>query len=326
MTAMAPRASAGVDAVFLMAHGGPESLDDVEPFLRRVMKRREPSPDEITTIRERYRRIGGKSPLLERTRQQATALEAELRQQGRALPVYVGMRHWHPSIATTVEQMRQDGIRSIIAISLAPHYSRMSVGAYIQTLHAALERPPHADGNFSSIMAVTVEGWHLQPRLLDAFAKKVMEALNLYPEGLRASVQLLFTAHSLPAQILAEGDPYPQALEESLFGILERLERAGQPPRPWRLAYQSRGLSTQPWLGPDVEAILRETPEGQHLLIVPIGFVCDHVEILYDIDIFYQDIARARKISLHRTESLNADPLFIQALAAVVQSQVSPHG
>ncbi len=313
-----PQSSSSVDAVLLMAHGGPESLDEVEPFLRRVMQSRAPAANEIAAILERYRLIGGKSPLLERTRQQASALSAELHKQGLSLPVYVGMRHWHPSIQETVEQMHRDGIRSIVAISLTPYYSSMSVGAYIQTFNTARAA-------FPDMTAIAVEHWHMQPFLLEAFAQRVREALNADPAAMRASAQLLFTAHSLPAHILEEGDPYPTALEETVSGIMQRLAKGETPVPAWRLAYQSRGLRGQAWLRPDVEKILRETPEGQYILIVPIGFVCDHVEILYDIDIFYQEVARERKILLRRTESLNADPRFIQALAAVVCAHLPVH-
>lgn len=300
-------------AVLLMAHGGPDSLDDVEPILRHIMKERVPSPDVIAQIKERYRLIGGKSPLLEIAQLQARALEAELNKKSPRFKVYIGMRHWTPFIKETVKQIIDDAPRQLIAISLAPQYSKLSVGAYIQTLKSAL-----ADAG-SDLPVTAVERWHDQPLLLDAFAKKVKESLADYPEALRSTVPVLFTAHSLPERILAEGDPYPKELEETVAGIVKRLG-----PVSSRFAYQSRGMSPGKWLGPEVDDVLSDlASKGERdILIAPVGFVSDHVEILYDIDILYKQTAQSKGIALRRTESLNASPLFIQALAAVVHANL----
>ncbi|TAK06156.1 MAG: ferrochelatase [Candidatus Manganitrophaceae bacterium] len=300
-------------AVLLMAHGGPESLDDVEPFLRHIMKERVPSPEVIAQVRERYRLIGGKSPLLEITKQQAAALETELNKKSSQFHVYLGMRHASPFIKETVQQIIKDAPAHLIAISLAPHYSKLSVGAYIQALQTAL-----ADAG-SDLPVTAVESWHDQPLLLDAFAKKVKEALNNYPAELRSTVPILFTAHSLPERVLAEGDPYPKELEGTVKGVAQRLGQVD-----YRFAYQSRGMSPGKWLGPEVDEVLNDlaAKEEKNLLIVPIGFVCDHVEILYDIDILYKETAQSKGIALRRTESLNASPLFIQALAAIVHTHL----
>ncbi len=296
-----------------MAHGGPDSLDDVEPILRHIMKERVPSPEVIALIKERYRLIGGKSPLLEIAQQQAKALEAELNKRSPRFHVYVGMRHWTPFIKEAVKQILDDAPRHLIAISLAPQYSKLSVGAYIQTLKTAL-----SDAG-SDLPVTAVESWHDQPLLLDAFAKKVKEALAGYPDEIRSAVQILFTAHSLPERILSEGDPYPGELEGTVAGIVNRLG-----PVSSRFAYQSRGMSPGKWLGPEVDDVLNDlASQGERdLLVVPVGFVSDHVEILYDIDILYKDTARSKGIELRRTESLNASPLFIQALAAVVHAHL----
>jgi ferrochelatase len=300
-------------AVLLMAHGGPDSLDDVEPILRHIMKERVPSPEIIAQIKERYRLIGGKSPLLEIAQQQAKALEAELNQKSPRFRVYLGMRHWTPFIKEAVKQIVDDAPQHLIAISLAPQYSKLSVGAYIQTLKSAL-----ADAG-SDLLVTAVESWHDQPLLLDAFAKKVKEALADYPEALRSTVPVLFTAHSLPERILAEGDPYPNELEKTVAGIVKRIG-----PVSHRFAYQSRGMSPGKWLGPEVDDVLNDlASKGERdLLLVPVGFVSDHVEILYDVDILYKNTARSKGIELRRTESLNASPLFIQALAAVVHAHL----
>lgn len=300
-------------SVLLMAHGGPDSLDDVEPFLRHIMKERVPSPEIISQVRERYRLIGGKSPLLEITKQQAAALQAELNKKSSRFRVYIGMRHWTPFIKEAVKQILQDPSQHLIALSLAPHYSKLSVGAYIQALQTAL-----ADAG-SDLPMTAVESWHNQPLLLDAFAKKVKEALAAYPEEIRSTVPVLFTAHSLPERVVAEGDPYPKELEGTVAGVVKRLGEI-----KYRFAYQSRGMSPGQWLGPDVDEVLNElAAKGEkNLLIVPVGFVCDHVEILYDIDILYKRTAQSKGIALRRTESLNASPLFIQALAAVVHAHL----
>lgn len=296
-----------------MAHGGPDSLDDVEPILRHIMKERVPSPEVIAQIKERYRLIGGKSPLLDIARQQGNELERELNRKNDRFRVYLGMRHWTPFIKEAVKQILEDRPRHLIAVSLAPQYSKLSVGAYIQTLKAAL-----SDAG-SDLPVTAVESWHDQPLLLDAFAKKVKEALAAYPEAIRPNVPIVFTAHSLPERILSEGDPYPKELERTVSGIVKRLG-----PVPHRFAYQSRGMTPGKWLGPEVDEVINDlASRGERdLLIVPVGFVSDHVEILYDIDILYKNTAQSKGIELRRTESLNASPLFIQALAAVVHAHL----
>ncbi|MFQ5780046.1 MAG: ferrochelatase [Nitrospiria bacterium] len=307
-------------AVLLMAHGGPGSLDDVEPFLSHIMKERKPSPEVVDQVRERYRLIGGKSSLLEVTQQQAQALEKMLNQAGSRFDVFVGMRHWTPFIHETVKEILDNRAESLVAVSLAPQYSRMSVGAYIAALKETLTEAG------SDLPTTAVESWHDQPLLLDAFAEKVKKALADYPDAVRPKVQLLFTAHSLPERILAEGDPYPREVAATVAGVVERLRHHLSGMR-WRFAYQSRGLRPGKWLGPEVEEVIDEMEEmvakgDRHLLVVPVGFVSDHVEILYDIDILYKEAAASKGIELRRTESLNASPLFIKALAGVVHSNL----
>jgi ferrochelatase len=300
--------------VILMAHGSPDKLDDIEPFLTHIMKDRKPSAEVMAEIKERYRLIGGKSPLLEISQKQAKGLEALLNEEGdHRFKVYIGMRHWDPFIHDTVKEIIADGVDLLIAVSLAPQYSKLSVGAYIDTLNQAL-----SEGG-SPLPMVPVQSWCDQPLLLDAFTEKLKEALDTYSEDVRSSVQILFTAHSLPEHILKEGDPYPKEVAATVAGIVERLS-LNLPKLPRRFAYQSRGLRPGKWLGPEVEEIIYEMAEKKekHLLVVPIGFVSDHVEILYDIDILYNDIAAKKGIELRRTQSLNTHPLFLQALVKVV--------
>jgi len=300
--------------VLLMAHGSPNTLDEIEPFLCHIMKDRKPSPEVMAEIKERYRLIGGKSPLLEISRQQAIGLEALLNAEGgRQFKVYIGMRHWDPFIHDTVKEIISDGADLLIAVSLAPQYSKLSVGAYIGTLKQAL-----SDAG-SQLSMVPVQSWCEQPFLLDAFAEQLKEALDAYSDEVRPSVQLLFTAHSLPEHILKEGDPYPDEVGATVNGVVERL---AIPFSKWQFAYQSRGLRPGKWLGPEVEEVIHEMAKKKEkqLLVVPIGFVSDHVEILYDIDILYKETAAKKEIELRRTQSLNTHPLFIRALAQVVLS------
>jgi ferrochelatase len=323
----------------LMAHGGPDSLEDIEPFLGHIIKGRIPSPEIIATVKDRYRQIGGKSPLLEITRKQAEALEVALNSKANSFRVYVGMRHWTPYIKETLSQILNDKPSRLIAISMAPQHSRLSVGAYIEAARTGLSAL-----GAENLPVSFVSSWHTQPLLLDAFAKKVKKRLLEYPEAIRQIVRVVFTAHSLPETILAEGDLYPIHLQETMTGIVKRLG-ALLPAENVKFAYQSRGMSGGKWLGPDMEEVLggatapgemdapaagvpvvgrveNKQDSKRYILMVPIGFVADHVEILYDIDILYKQMAKERGIVLDRTESLNDSPLFISALASVVHAHL----
>jgi ferrochelatase len=296
-----------------MAHGSPDSLDEMGPYLRLVRGGR-PTPQALVDdIRERYRLIGGRSPLLELTRGQAGALEARLNAHRERFRVYVGMRHWHPFIKETVQQIVADGLRRVIAVSMAPQYSRLSVGAYQRALEGAqAELGVDLD-------VTTVRSWHDHPGLLQAFAERVLEALAELPQEVCGQVRMVFTAHSLPERILSEGDPYPGEVEQTAAGVAKLLGLTA-----WDVAYQSQGATAEPWLGPTLnDTFDRYAAQGQRrILLVPVGFVCDHVEILYDIDILGQQIAREKGLSLRRAASLNTSPSFIEALAGVVESQL----
>lgn len=300
-----------------MAHGAPESLDDIASYLGHIMKGRPPSQEIIEEVRERYRLVGGKSPLLKICRQQADALEVLLNKEADSFQVTIGMRHWHPFINDTVKEIVADGTDLLVAISLAPQYSKLSVGAYSQTLQTAL-----ADAG-GEIPVNVVQSWHDQCCLLDAFSERLKDGLAGYSEKVRPNVQILFTAHSLPAQVLAEGDPYPAEVSATVEGIVKRLNLGPKGLR-WQFAYQSQGFRPGKWLGPEVDEIIDDLANRgvSDLLVVPIGFVSDHVEILYDIDILYKGLAASKGIALRRTRSLNTAPLFIEALAAVVRSNL----
>ena len=299
-------------ALLLLAFGGPRSLDEVEFLLTRLFKGRKPSPDHLERVKERYRLIGGCSPLPEITSDQAEALEKKLNARGHAFRSYVGMRYCHPLIEETLKQIVRDGLKEVVALPMAPFQSRASTGAYIEEVDKIIKT---LDGGVSVSF---VKGWHCHPLFIEALREKIEEGLAEFEPTVRREVHLLFTAHSLPRSII-EKDPYVKEIEESIKGVVGSLDA-----RPWHMAFQSKGVGPEEWVGPDVESVLTEL-SGQgvgEVLVVPIGFVSDHIEILYDIDILYQEKAKALGIVLKRTPSLNTSEKFIQALASAVEEQL----
>ena len=296
-------------AVLLMAYGGPGSLDDVEPYLHDVRGGRPTSPELLAEVRERYARIGGRSPILELTRAQAAAVGRAL---GGGFQVYVGMRHWHPYIRETADEIARAGYRAVVGVVMAPHYSAMSVGAYEKRLLEA------AQGRFETAL---VRSWGDHPEFLEAVSERVAQALQRFPSP--SAVQVIFTAHSLPQRILAAGDPYPDELRASAAAVATRRGLSN-----WRFAYQSAGATADPWLGPDAGDVITELAAAgrKAFLLVPIGFVCDHVEILYDIDIEYRALAERLGVQLERTASLNDDPRLVAALADVARTAARTRG
>jgi protoporphyrin/coproporphyrin ferrochelatase len=305
--------TAQTTGVLLMAHGSPDHLDDMAAYLQHVRGGR-PTPQALVDdIRGRYRLIGGRSPLLEITRSQGKALEERLNVDSTQFRVYVAMRHWHPFIADTMKQLWSDGIRRVVAVSMAPQYSRLSVGAYHRALEAAQA------GLGISLDVTTVASWHDHPLLLQAFAERVQEVCSRLSDEAWTQLCVVFTAHSLPQRILAEGDPYPREVERTAAGVAKLLGLTS-----WEVVYQSQGATAEPWLGPTLDEIFERlrAQNRRALLLVPIGFVCDHVEILYDIDILAQKVAQEKGLCLMRTASLNTSPTFIEALASVVNSHL----
>lgn len=300
--------------VLLTAVGGPNSLDEVKPFLIDIRGGR-PTPEELVAeFRERYAKIGGKSPLLEISRAQAAALEARLREGGDRFPCYVGMRNWTPYIRDVYAQMVSDGLRRIIVLPLTPYHSRRSVGAYFRAVEDAHAHTP------VSVDLRYIESWNTEPALVDAFAQRVRRGLErLAADGHRDPV-VLFTAHSLPTKLMEDGDDYEKELQETMSRILKQV-----PPVRSGMAWQSAGRTAEPWLGPALEQVLEELGQvgEQAVLVVPFGFVSDHLEILYDVDVEAREQAQRLGMRLERTESLNTDPTFIEAMAAVVRSAVA---
>ncbi|HUG14664.1 MAG TPA: ferrochelatase [Thermomicrobiales bacterium] len=306
--------------VLMMAYGGPSSLAEVAPYLADIRGGRPTSHELLEEITDRYRQIGGSSPILGRTTEQAAAVEAALNASespdDAVYRVYVGMRHWHPYIGDVVPRMLEDGVDRIVAIVMAPHYSRMSIGAYMGKLDKALQE------HGSSVPVAKVETWKAEPSFIGGVARRVEQALRLFPERERADVPLLFTAHSLPARVLESGDPYPQELQTSVQLVVDRIK-----PHHWRWAFQSQGATAEPWLGPTVEETLDALASEGHssVLLVPIGFVCDHVEVLFDVDIEHLRQAQELGMRLERMAMLNDDPALVDAVASAVRRAVAPH-
>jgi ferrochelatase len=287
-------------AVLLLAHGTPESAEQVPEYLQYVTSGRPIPPEIVAEIQHRYAQIG-RSPLTEITRQQAEALARTIES-----PVYFGMRNWHPFIASAVERMLADGITDATVICLAPQNSRTSVGLYRKAALAAAGAKLRLD---------FVESWHAHPNLIAAFAEKLRAAR-------RSSEKVIFTAHSVPTRTIisedGEGDPYERQARETAALVAKQ---AGLSESDWVFAFQSQGVSGGPWIGPTVEETIEGLASVRALLIQPIGFVCDHVEVLYDIDIAFKRFAAERGVTLARTESLNTSPLLIEALAEIIRSR-----
>lgn len=297
--------------VLLMAYGGPNALEDIPDFLHDIRHGR-PTPQAIIDeITENYRQIGGKSPLLAITQRQAAFAEARLNAgapPGVRYKSYIGMRHWTPWIADAVAQMVQDGVEYAVALVLAPHYSSMSIARYFERLDAALtqhEKP---------FAYTPITSYYDHPLYIEALARRVEHGLAMMP----ADTVVIFSAHSLPTRILDEGDPYDTQLRETARLVAER---TGLPADRWTFSYQSAGRTPEPWLGPQIEHYVIELGAQGHknLLSVPIGFVADHVEILFDIDFKAKRAAEGAGVRLERVPSLNDDPLFIATLVDLVR-------
>jgi ferrochelatase len=293
--------------VLLMSYGTPRSPDDVEAFYTDVRRGRPPSPEQLSDLRRRYEAIGGTSPLTARTTAQADALQAALGPLSR-YRVISGTKHSHPSIEEAVAQLSGEGVERAVGLVLAPHYSVLSVGEYVARAKEAVDR--------NSMSARFVESWHLAEGLLDALAVRVREALDSLGPAARGSTEVIFSAHSLPCRILDSGDPYPEQLRETAEEVAKR---AGAP--RWRVAWQSAGRTPEPWLGPDLTEVLRAVrADGAFAAVVcPAGFVSDHLEVLYDIDIQARACAESLGLRMVRTRSLNDDPRLISALASLVR-------
>ena len=283
-------------AVIAMAYGSPSRLEEIPAYFEDIRGGRPVRPEAVEELVDRYRRIGGSSPLNEITERQRAALEQEVR-----LPVYVGMKHWMPRIGDAAARALAEGAARIVGLVLAPHYSAMSVGGYRRQLEQALD---------GSTELVFVESWHDHGPFLDVVADRVRGT----------SAHVVFTAHSLPERILAAGDPYRDQLLETSRLVAER---AGV--ESWSFAFQSESPTGEPWLGPDIldELEALHARGVRSVLVAPIGFVADHLEILWDIDVEAREKAAELGLDLERIASLNDDRAFIGALAELVREALA---
>ena len=292
-------------AVLLLAHGSPDSVDEIPEFLRQITRGRPIPPQVIEEVQHRYGLIG-KSPLTELTLKQGELLSREV-----GMPVYVGMRNWRPYVADAVRVMTDAGVKHAVVICLAPQNSRTSVGLYRAALMAGREL---------SFTFDFVEAWHDQPLLIAAFAEKFRKGYEQANRESGTKVSVIFTAHSVPARTIEEGDPYEAQAKETAALVAQAVGLS-----EWEFAFQSQGMSRGAWIGPTVEdTILRLKSRGYSAVFIqPVGFLCDHVEILYDIDIGFREFAETEGMRLWRAQSLNDSPLLARALAEIVRERLA---
>ena len=295
-------------AILLLAHGSPDSPADVPEFMKHVTGGRQVPDSVMKEVTHRYSLIG-KSPLTEITAKQAEALQAKL-----GLPVYVGMRNWKPFIGEAVRQMVSHGINKVVAICLAPQNSSTSVGLYSKVLGE--ERKPGMAVQF-------VDSWHDHPLLIQAFAERLEPMWRQASAEMGAALPVIFTAHSVPTRTIHAGDPYEKQAKETARLVAEKI--VGLTPDLQHFAFQSQGMSGGPWLGPTVEsAILEQRRQGHKgVVIAPIGFVCDHIDVLYDIDIGFREFAKEQGLKMWRPESLNTSATFVSALAKLASTRLA---
>jgi protoporphyrin/coproporphyrin ferrochelatase len=288
--------------LLVMAYGTASGPDDVERYYTDIRGGRTPEPELIDELKERYAAIGNTFPLDRITREQAAGLEHEL-----GFKAYVGYKHSRPFVGDTVMQMGADGVDDAIGLVMAPHYSGMSIGSYIQ--RAKKEQPDNMSMSF-------IESWHTHPAFIEVLTARVQEARSMLDQEARMNDLVVFTAHSLPEKIVAEGDPYPQQLRETAEAV-----GTGAGLQRFTTGWQSAGRTSEPWLGPPLEEVVTKAASDGYtaVAICPCGFTADHLEVLYDIDIDARAAAEKAGIPLVRTRSMNAEPDFIAAVAAVVR-------
>ena len=298
--------------VLIMAYGGPNNLAEIPGYLADIRAGRPTTPAVLAEITNNYRQIGGKSPLLEFTEQQVAAVQEQL--DPAQFKCYLGMRHWAPWIEEVVGQMVADGITHAVSLVLAPHYSKMSIAKYQDKIQDGLEMY-HGDIEF-----VHINSYHDASPYIEALTNRVQDGLERWPETERDDVHVIFSAHSLPVRIIKMGDPYDTQLRETATLVADK---AGLREDQWSWSYQSAGRSPEPWLGPQLEEYIPELAEKgiKKIVSIPIGFVSDHVEILFDIDIEAQKAAKEHGVRLERPPALNTDPLFIETLVDEIQAK-----
>jgi ferrochelatase len=290
-------------ALLVMAYGTPRSLDEVEAYYTDIRGGRRPPPDRLQELTDRYRAIGGRSPLFEITTAQAEGVSKRV-----GMPAFVGFKHASPFIPDAVKAMAAEGVTRAVGLVLAPHYSAMSVGDYERRARRGAEEAGWT-GELNMI-----ESWHLEPGYIELLADRVRASLTSLPEESRAGAVTVFTAHSLPERIVSANDPYPEQLRETAAAVAER---AGL--EHWEVAWQSAGRTDDKWLGPDILDVIEDLAGRgvTGVVVCPCGFVADHLEVLYDIDIEARELADKLGVALARTASPNNDPAFLDMLATV---------
>jgi ferrochelatase len=304
-------------AVLLISFGGPQGLADIRPFLANVLRGRRIPAERIEAVAHHYEMFGGVSPLTAYTLKQAEGLRSRLEAAGTRLPVYVGMRNWAPHLTDTVAQMSRDGVRRAIGFIGAAHASYSSCQQYKENVRDA--RRAAIDGGLADVEITYPQGWHTHDRFIEANAQHVREAFARLPEGAADRARLIFTAHSIPLD-MAEQSKYREQLLESAEKVAARLDH-----RDWVLVYQSRsGRPQDPWLEPDICDYLRlARARGLEAAVLsPIGFLCDHIEVLYDLDTEAAAVARGLGITFALAEAVNDDPAFLDMMADVVLGMV----
>jgi len=299
------------DSVLIISFGGPKGRDDIRPFLANVLRGRRVTPDRVEEVAHHYELFDGVSPLTELTQRQADGLRERLAAAGHPLPVYVGMRNWHPYLTDTLKQMRADGMRNAIGFIAAAHHSYSSCQQYRENV-ASAQQTLRNDGGHVEI--TFVDSWFDHPQFIGANASHIRDALNRLPADVQQAARIVFTAHSIPKS-MAEASQYEHQLSASCAAI------AAQVGREWALVYQSRsGRPQDPWLEPDVcDYLRREHQQGLAAAILcPVGFVCDHIEVLYDLDREAADVCMSIGLPMVRAAAVNDDPLFLDMMTDVV--------
>jgi protoporphyrin/coproporphyrin ferrochelatase len=309
------------DAVLVIAFGGPQGREDVRPFLANVLRGRRVSPERVEDVAHHYELFGGISPLTELTTRQAVLLLEELRDRGHELPVYVGMRNWHPFLEDTLETMARQGVRRAVGFIAAAHRSYSSCTQYRENVESA--RASLRKAALEDVEIVYVGDWHSHPGFVEANADHVRDALTRLPDTVRDRARLIFTAHSIPSAMAARF-PYQRQLEETAQAVANRVGA-----KDWVLVFQSRsGRPEDPWLGPDVCDYLRqESAAGLDAVVLcPIGFICDHIEVLYDLDTEAAGVCQELGIPMARAHAVNDHPRFVAAMADAVVDTIERYG
>ena len=294
--------------VLLMTYGTPRTLDQVEEYYTNIRGGNRPTEAEIENLRKRYEAIGGTSPLIRITESLTEKLQLRLANAGSKTRIYSAMKHSEPFIADVLKAAAADGIDELLSVALAPHYSKMSVGTYMLAVEMANEGLPR------KMRLGSVNSWHLEPKLIEAWASRIARAQDRLPDGF----SLVFSSHSLPEKALAGGDPYRYQLIETSEAISSAINRA-----EWSFSFQSKGHTRDPWLGPDIlEHLQSRLDNGStSFLIAPIGFVTNHLEILYDIDIECKRWAKEKGARLERCDMLNDDDDFVACLDSIISDK-----